>query len=834
MIGYNLIYQSEEKGPDSDFNLDRLSPLTKYFLKVSEAAFEKNKNLILINSHRNCNISLVLAYKYATKYQKSVYINLGDDVSSNLNKDYYLMTSHIPVYYRAPIGIIDDEGNFDVRPYIPKRARRKRSELRNNIKEYVDSNKKSRIALGTAEYNDEASLVKTGFDSHDIGLIITDLESRLNREFIDRVVDWVKFRENLFIFKIDSIDVDSIEYLASRIDAVIVPLIPAIYLKDECIRTKSEYYFKKTIFPKRSELFCVDSFHTYEKSANNIVVIVHNSPKTLNRLRKKLYALYKNRIHVKNRDVQSLISSIVFISDVYIKSFLIPPLIHLPIQLSEGYPPRRKHTSKRGGELVKLLSTKMSGLSPKEYQYCRDVIDTHNSIYRILTESKRYGRNYPYSSENKTYKLLRIIEDLSEIHSNILVVTVYRRERLRVENTIKKHFPNLFENKNIKVMNQENAYRSKEYYDLVIFSDRLNKQYQSLSVRYDNSIVLGYADSDADFAKAQIEYNTEANEELVSFYNESISNITLNLGIEDISKITLLEDESKTKETSECGNSENTILRKSNNNSDHCEEVQSVDSLVNILDLVKGSVKQRISKKELDEDDEIGVGILSEVTKPETIYEDIDTAYLVNVRLTNINTNEIHNSQLDRNKEYVFYDLRSNKGDIEISTLDEKKIGMGIVFIGDGRGSVLHHLAAEVYGSDDFFDEMVINLWKDEVRNITFERGDKKYLHQKYKEIGGDRSYGAFIKWLDLSVIAPQQAMDLKLLGKVLESESIISYYELIWEEAEKMRTLFRVVGRQFNKIIASIAKKNIILDPTTEYLRQFLVNKIFRIDGID
>lgn len=837
MISSNLKYQSEEKGPFSDFNLNRLSPLTKYFLKVSEAAFEKNKNIILINTHRNCNISLVLAYEYATKYQKSVYINLGDNISSNLNKDYYLINSYVPAYHRVPIGIIDDDGNFDVQPHIPRRAGRSREErtkLENNIIQYVDSNKKSRIALGTAEHSDESSLIKTDFDSHDIGLIITDLESRLNKGFIDRVVDWVKSRKNLFVFKIDSVDVDSIEYLASEIDAVIIPLIPSIYLKDEHIRTKSEDYFKKTIFPKGSELFCVDSCHTYGKSSSNIVKIVYNSPKTLNFLRKKLYTLYKNRIYVKNRDVQSLINSIVYISDVYIKSFLIPPLIHLPIQLTEGHPPKRRYSSKGGRELVSILSNKINNLNPEEYLYCRNIIETHNSIYRVLTESKRYGRHYPYSSENKTYKLLKIIEDIPENWSNILVVTAYRRERLRVEDTIRRHLPDIYENKNIKIMNQENAYRSNEYYDLVIFSGRLHKQYQSLSVRYGNSIVLGYADSDANFAKARIEYSTEPNEKLISFYNKSISYITLNLGVGGMATIALPDDGFKTEKMNEIDKSENIQPENAEGYTEYCRERIENNLSVNILDIVRDSVKQRISREELNEDDEISAGIASEVAKPETGQEDIDSISQINVKLTNLYNNDIHYHQLNKNEEYMFYDLKGNSGDVDIAILDEKKIGMGIVLMGDGRSFVLRHLAMEVYGKDDFFDEMVIELWKDEVRNIIFEHGDKSRLHQKYKEIGGDKSYGAFIKWLDLDVIAPQQATDLKLLGEVLESESITSYYELIWEEAEKMRTLYRVVGRQFNKIIASIAKRNTILDPNTEYLRQFLIDKIFRIDEME
>lgn len=833
MIDRNLKYQSEEKGPFKDFNLNRLSPLTEYFLKISETALKKNKNIILVNSHHNYNSSLILAHGFATKYQKSVYINFGDNVSTDLNDDYYLMKSHIPAYRRAPIGIIDDDGNFDVRPYIPKGARKTKDELKKDIKKYVNQNVKSRIALGAARHSDEASLLKTNFDVHQIGLIITDLGSQINKNFIDGVIKWVKSRDNQFLFLIDSTEVELIEHLASNIDAVIVPLIPNVYLKDDFITKNSIDYFNNRTFPMGSKSFCVDNSYTYEKDPTNDVVEVYNSPTTLNYLRSKLYSLYKKKIYVQNHDMQNLINTIVYITDLYIKSFLVPPLLHLPVKLSEGHPPKMRYTSKKGVELINILSRKMDDLEPADYRYCRDIIDTHNSIYRLINESKRYKRNYPYKRENKTYVLLDILEKRSKDYSDILVITINKHERLELENMIKRYFSDLFEENKIKIMNQENAYRSKKDYDFVIFSSRLDKQYKSLSVRYGNSVMLGYADSEADYVRAQIKYNTEASDKLVLFYNESISKNTLNLGVEGImSEIILtdvLEEENKNVDTDELLPDDSPLH--SENNIEHNNE----DSIEDILGSIRDTVKKSISRKELDEDDDIGAGILSEATSPEELYDEgnAEDTSIVEVRLTNLVSNTSDTFYLNNRREYVFYNLQGKTKEIIVSVINEKKIGMGIILMGNNRNSELNYLVTEVYGSNDVFDERIINLWKDEVENITFEHGDKTYLHEKYREIGGDKSYAAFIGWLNLDVIAPQQAEDLKLLGEVLESDNIIHYYELVWEEANKFRNLSRNFGRKFNKIISSIAKKDQILDPDTEYMRQFLNDKVFRIDDI-
>ena len=125
----------------------------------------------------------------------------------------------------------------------------------------------------------------------------------------------------------------------------------------------------------------------------------------------------------------------------------------------------------------------------------------------------------------------------------------------------------------------------------------------------------------------------------------------------------------------------------------------------------------------------------------------------------------------------------------------------------------------DIFEEDIDIDKKFIDYWRDILHDYVTRNNLKvKKVYEDFidflKEIDSQKiSYNTFRLWVNGYAIAPSKKENLRYLAEFLDDKYMLENHELIFDEAVKLRTVNRNMGRKLSYIIKEIIQNTGFID---------------------
>ena len=793
---------------------DELSHLTNLSLDIF-ANIISQKNVIINFPDFKLGPASLFAYIFADKSDKSVYIlndERGDSLDSrslvSLNKNHYLLCNYgkfifhdLPVFYLRKLK--ENEENLQnnsvdyklvLKRYLPKAEPSfKKKYTENNV---LNNKFHPKLILDTDNklysIKEKLNVILKNHDEylnpeeHPIGLIIIENADRFFRSFtrLENFIVWFKELDSdvKLLIHFNNPSIDHIKVLVDELDFAVLPFNKYILESNNYLKTNSEKYFA-SIDPSDLELlnrYNLDSKFLFNEKLD---VSIHDPlySGSLDLFFGRAYSSFK-RIDLDNVYNQySIHKARELLFNLY-------DLTINPIYIKISFKVNNTWIRSSIPHFIKNFKSRLYLENSKNRFYIYSFLDSLSNMYYELANCMRVDEDLGYTRKGKDYILYELVEDLVEKGEEVIVGTYLDTEPSILKEVLEKGNPSLADSVTPIYMNMliQKPDSDKIGKTLVlpgvipeVFTSELFKPYKEI-------VILSYEGKNYKFIKEQLD-NQLGNileekqymdylKEILEPFGEVEGNEIFKDFDERFSLIEFEEDE--------------TVLDSEITE----EEIEEQDTNIFNFDL---DLKEYMGEWEKSKSN-LGMDLSNEINR-----KNYDT---ISFRLKNINTNDLVIKKLPVNKSYLTFKNIRNIDDATELKPSELNGGDYIIIIDNDEKKSLLSLIVDFSNFKSMINMSLVEYWKLEFLNYI-ESNDLGYrdIYNIYWDLGGDKTYPAVIGWCKGEVIAPQDAIDLYILGEIMENGFIMDNYRSMFQQIQLLRKSHMMVGKKLKKMIKSI-----------------------------
>lgn len=810
----------------------RLSPLTNFFLNVFLNSF-KNKNLIVAVPSTILRPIPLLSFLYASlKNNKSVVVVTHRNVSGAHYKNYHLLNDGSGyLFEKIPLGVISSDG-VEAKVYLPRATRSIKKKYIQQLKEDFFASAKPKILLYPEDKNISEVIEKIITDEGkfenlnlqiSLGLMIFENIDRFiystysAKVFLEWLTPLLDKKVN-FIFHFSNPESKFIQMIKEATNSLVIPFGVSLLRSNSELRENSIKYFKEVFRDswKRAEMelinkYNIDRQHFYENITS--IEIAHPLLKAGNidyhlKIAKKFLAKI-DEDRIKNKRLYYIVNNLLF----KLLNLVINPCKYKELY-KDDFVDWGHYTIP---QLLRMFMERLTEEDEKNAIFLRYLLHEIYCIYLELKECRRYGEKGTYSRVAKDYKILELVEEACNHKDGdkLIVATSTPYERNILENDIKKlqkklQLENGFEIRTIEEINKLVFETSKT---ILILPGPVRLKYLPILLKpYHKIIILAYEGENYSVANEQIAlfftYSFEREKRLMNYLKEVYDFI-------GVPKDGLFKDYYERKISE--GQSVNEKEPSLNNE----EENKDLGFLDRIKDIIKKDTRYS-HYKEYEEELTQTENTMAELDK-EQDKEEYETTLCYEVSLRRVDETQPIKKLLPAEKTFIY--LEKIDGKILDGPPRDLKPGYYIILLDNNERKSLLDLIIEIFDLEKSIDKYLIKIWKEKLIEFIEEHNlSYKEFHELYLQEGGERRYQTLLNWIKGNILAPENSMDLLVVGRVLKNEEIMENYQIIEQEVNNLRNIHRIVGRKLKKIIKEVLKGRI--DPTQLSYEEYAIYK--------
>ena len=444
-------------------------------------------------------------------------------------------------------------------------------------------------------------------------------------------------------------------------------------------------------------------------------------------------------------------------------------------------------------EFLEMFQNRIS----KENSFNRLVLGEYitqlENIYSELSKCRRFGEESSFNRIGKDYKIIEIAQNKNDYFSedHTLMIGAYSNSESSVlRGELERFGIDDIEVRHIGWLNKSNFDRSN--YSLLLPGPLPVRYFAELLRSYKKILVLAYDGYNFNRIKDQIK--------LVSDYSISEEIVSMNYFKEIYDYMDIPKNDG--------------LFRDYQERIDKMEVEDSPlidDTSLHSFDKIKKLITTESSDYEEDIDN-LGRMIKHIKDEDKQTNRHYVSSECLEFSLLNLENGRKYRKPLPVEKTYFY--LKNIGGKIEEGSPKDLKPGNFVIVIDNDEKKTLLQLIIEIYDLESSIDKEIIEFWKERLMLFMKDTGIKyKELFEVYNDIGGQKHYQTVMNWAKGKVIGPEDPKDLYYIGKILDEDIILTNYELISEEIEKVRNLHRTTGRKLKTVIKSIIFEGSSLD---------------------
>ena len=791
-----------------------LSHLTNLSLDIFANVISQ-KNVIINFPDFKLGPASLFAYIFADKFDKSVYIlndERGDSLDSrskvSLNKNHYLLCNYgkfifhnLPVFYLKKLK--ENEENYQnnsvhykltLKKYLPKaEASFKRKYTEENV---LNNKFHPKFILDTDSklfsIKEKLNVILKTHDEylnpeeHPIGLIIIENADRFFRSFtrLENFIDWFKELDSdvKLLIHFNNPSIDYIKVLVDELDFAVIPFNKYILESNNYLKTNSKEYFS-SIDPNDLDLlnrYNLDSKFLFNKKQN---VSIHDPlySGSIDSFFGSAYASFK-RVDLDNVYNQySIHKARELLFNLY-------NLAINPIYIKISF--KINNTWIRGSipHFIQNFKSRLYMENSKNRFFIHSFLDSLSNMYYELANCMRVNENLGYTRKGKDYILYELVEDLVKKGEEVIIGTYLDTEPNILNEIFEKGNRSTIDsitpiNMGMLIQKPDSDKKGKT---LVlpgvipeVFTSELFKPYKKI-------VILTYEGKNYKFLKEQLDNqlgNILEEKQYMDYLKEILEpfdEVEGNEIFEDFyDRFDLIEfEEAKTPQDTE-------IIE---------QEIEEPDADIFNVDL---DLKEYMGEWEKSKSN-LGMDLSNEISQ-----KNYDT---IEFRLKNINTNDFVIKKLPVNKSYLtFSNIRKIDDATELKP-SEFNSGDYIIIIDNDEKKSLLSLIIEFSNLKSVINMSLVEYWKLEFLNFI-ESNNLRYsdIYNIYCDLDGEKTYQTVAGWCKGEVIAPQEAIDLYIIGEILNNGFIMDNYQSMFRQIQLLRKSHAMIGKKLKKMIKSI-----------------------------
>ena len=812
----------DESGNHGFFNLsseydgkNSLSPNTSILLNSWVNLFNSKKNLIVNFPDNILRPIPLLAYLFSRMTNKSTLIFTSgntqskDHITRLHNRHYQLLFySDIGKYLweDIPIGVVK-KNSIECVPHVIHFRGNFKDEKRENLKDNLISSDNAKILLNSSDNLTKLTKVvnnvwidEDNFDNIDvkldIGAVIFENANRFihSSNMVDNFTKWLYDlidEDVLLLFHFSRFNNKLITEMKNKTNALVLDFNNAV-LKNEILYDSSLNYFNDYSYSNFKILnnYNLDLKDNYDFDYN---VSIADPPLFKGNL--DMYLGYANQI-IHDINVKSIKNKRLF---YYILN-LLNSLTNLAIDPSffkVNFLIGRFWRFIDIPTFVKIVKNEIKNENAYNNILLNRLVSYLNNIYYELAYCKHYWEDNNYERKNKNYLLLDIANNQSSYFDDEkqLLIGTFQETEPKILNKFLDDLDNVHA---VYLKHLFNRSEDLSDYNLLLPGVINNSKFSSILLQNFNQIlVLAYDGFNKNIIQQQInqvlnpsiedEKSSMDNfKELYKYFGITTNNDFFNSFNERYDKYlaenTIVEEETEETEKKSIkdlfGNYQNYL-----NNNDDCRKQ---------IDKLTDNFSSNVSYSSHD-------------------YETIE------VTLKNLNNNKFYVKKLDKNKKYLrFKDYDNLDKSLDVKPDLLKKNDYVIVL--DDNKSFLE-IYMDIFEEDIDIDKKFIDYWRDILYDYVTRNNLKvKKVYEDFIDFLKDTdsqkiSYNTFRLWVNGYAIAPSKKENLMYLAEFLDDKYMLENHELIFDEAVKLRTVNRNMGRKLSYIIKEIIQNTGLID---------------------
>lgn len=798
---------------DYDYNTnlsENISPLSKFFLNTFVNTMDK-KNVIITFPDNILRPLPLIAYSYSYLQNKSTMVftssTKGLEKKSpreihNLN--YYMLNwAGEYLFYDIPIGYVYKD-KIEAKIQMPKPASKFKRKYIDHLKENFNTKSGPKVLLyadnGTRIIENVNSILldnKTKFKQEmqfDLGCIIFENVDRfVNSKYTSKqFINWIKEYMNddiSFVFHFSNPNSPFINYIREKTDSFVIPFSNGILTNNNGIMAPSLEYYDNVDSSEEKiiEKYNLDRPYFYSDDTDIRVfeplIESGNIDNHFLEAKNLLKRVDENSIHNKKAYYRSL--------------GLLYSLQDLIINPSKY---KIRYGDKEIGwrffkvqEFLEMFQNRLSKENDFNQLILGEYITQLDNIYSELSKCKRYGEESSFNRIGKDYKIIEIAQNKNDFFSedHILMIGAYSNSESSVlRGELERFGIDDIEVRHIGWLNKSNFDRSK--YSLLLPGPLPVRYFSELLRPYKKILVLAYDGYNFNRIKDQIK--------LVSDYSISEEIVSMNYFKEIYDYVGIPKNDGLFRDYQE-----------RIDNMEIEEASVSEDNSLHSFDKIKKLITTESSEYEEDLDN-LGRMIKHIKSEDKKINHQHISSESLEFSLLNFENGRKYRKSLPVEKTYFF--LKNIGGKIEEGSTKDLKPGNFVIVIDNDEKKTLLQLIIEIYDLESSIDKEIIEFWKERLMLFIQDTGIKyRELFNVYAELGGEKHYQTVLNWAKGKVIGPVDPKDLYYIGKILDEDILVTNYELISDEIEKVRTIHRTTGRKLKNVIKSIIFEGSSLD---------------------
>ena len=791
-----------------------LSPNTSILLNSWVNLFNSKKNLIVNFPDNILRPVPLLAYLFSSITNKSTLIfTSGNTESKNhitrLHNRHYQLLFYSGVgkylWEDIPIGIVK-KNSIQCVPHVIHFRGNFKDEKREYLKSNLISSNNAKILLNSSDnltkLNQVVNNVLIDEDNFgdidvklDIGAIIFENANRFihSSNVVDNFIKWLYDLiddDVLLLFHFSKFNNNLINQMKNKTNSLVLDFNNAV-LKNEVLYDSSLDYFNDYSYSDFKILnnYNLDLKDNYKFDYNVSIV----EPALYNG-NIDLYMGYANQIiheinikNIKNRRLFYYIINLLY---------MLTNLAIDPSFLKVNFLIGRYWRFINIPTFVNLFKNEIKNENAYNNILLHRLVSNLNNIYYELVYCKHYWEDNNYERINKNFALLDIANNKNsyfEDQKELLIGTFHMTES-RILNEFLKNLDDVHA---IYLKHLFNKSEDLSEYNLLLPGVINNSKYSTILLQNFNQIlILAYDGFNKNIIQQQINQvlNPSIDDEKVSmdnfkelykYFGITTNNDFFNSFNERYAEYVV----------------ENTIVE---NDEQEIEKKSIKDLFGNYQNYLNNNDDCRNQIEKL-------TTFNSNASYSDRSYETIE------VTLKNLNDNKIYVKKLDKNKKYLRFKDYNNLDkslDVKPDLLNKNDY---VIILGDNKSFL--EIYMDIFEEDIDIDKKFIDYWRDILHDhVTRNNLKVKKVYDDFidflKETDSQKiSYNTFRLWVNGYAIAPSKKENLMYLAEFLNDKYMLENHELIFDEAVKLRTINRNMGRKLSYIIKEIIQNTGLID---------------------
>lgn len=793
---------------------EELSHLTNLSLDIFANVIPQ-KNVIINFPDFKLGPASLFAYIFADKFDKSVYIlndERGDSLDSkskvSLNKNHYLLCNYgnfifhdLPVFYLKKLKENEEnrqnnsvEYKLVLKRYLPKaESSFKKMYTEENVlnnkfhpKFILDTDnklfsikEKLNVILKT---NDEY----LNPEEHPIGLIIIENADRFFRSFtrLQNFIDWFKELDSdvKLLMHFNNPSINHIKVLVDELDFAVLPFNKYILESNNYLKTNSEKYFANIDSSDLEILnrYNLDSKFLFKEKPN---VSIHNPlySGSIDSFFGSAYSSFK-RIDLDNVYNQySIHKARELLFNLY--NLAISPIY---IKISFKF----NNTWIRGSipHFIQNFKSRLYMENSKNRFFIYSFLDSLSNMYYEFANCMRVDEDLGYTRKAKDYILYELVENLVKNGEDVIVGTYIDTEPNVLREVLEKGNRSIIDsvtpinmNMLIQKPNSDKIGKTLVLPGVLpeVFTSELFKPYKEI-------IILAYEGKNYKFLKEQLDNqlgNILEEKQYMDYLKEILEPFDEVEGNEIFKDFDQRFDSTEFEEDETSQDIE--IIE---------QEIEEQDASIFDFNLDLNEYMGEWEKSKSN----LGMDLSNEIGQ-----KNYDT---IEFKLKNINTNNLVIKKLPVNKSYLTFNNIRNIDDAKELKPSEFNGGDYIIIIDNDEKKSLLSLIIDFSNFKSLINMSLIEYWKLEFLNYI-ESNNLRYsdIYNIYWNLGGDKTYQAVMRWCKGEVIAPLEAIDLYIIGEIMQNGFIMDNYRSMFQQIQLLRKSHMMLGKKLKKMIKSI-----------------------------